>query len=349
MNMNMKCSLPFIAMVVAQVAQVGLTLSSKKAIATGMHNFAYIFYSNALAFLVLLPAVFLVHRPPNRPALTFSVVSSFFGLGILGFLMQVIGYAGVTYASATVFTAILNLVPGFVFVFAIIFGLERLDNEGGWFKIIGTVVSVVGALIVTFYKGPTIITSCLSSIAPPLLLGESSNLILGGLLMLIDSVLAALFLIAQALLFKKYSAVLILMSAYCFIIAVLSLLASLILEHDLNSFSLQSKRRLLAILYAGFFGAGFQLTIGSWCMKIKGPLFVTIFQPLGIVIAAIMGILFLGDGLYLGCLIGSAFIVAGFYGVIWGKAKEDKNIDTTIVGSTQAPLLQDGSKDNNVV
>ncbi|KAF5793540.1 hypothetical protein HanXRQr2_Chr08g0317551 [Helianthus annuus] len=140
--------------------------------------------------------------------------------------------------------------------------------------------------------GPTIITPRLSSIAPQHLLEQSSDFILGGLLMLLDSVLAALFFIAQALILKKYSAVVIVVLAYCF-------------QPSLPN---------------GLFGSRFQSAIGAWCVKTKGPLFVAIFQPLGIVIAATLGVLFLGDGLYLGCLIGSAGIVVGFYGVMWGKS-----------------------------
>ncbi|KAJ0763254.1 putative EamA domain-containing protein [Helianthus annuus] len=327
--MKMKSALPFAAMVVVQVLQVGLTLAGKKAIQTGMHNFSYIFYTNAIASLLLLPPAFFIcrllfllllflvlknrilmhifiylfHRSPNRPTLTISVASGFLGLGILG--VEKLGY-------------------------------------GGLAKIIGTLISVIGAVTVTLYMGPTIITPRLSSVAPQHLLGQSSDFILGGLLMLVDSVLAALFLIAQALILKKYSAVVIVVLAYCSSITVFSLLASLILEHDINMFDLQSKTRLLAILYSGLFGSGFQIAIGAWCVKTKGPLFVAIFQPLGIVVAAILGVLFLGDGLYLGCLIGSAIIVVGFYGVMWGKSKEDKVVEAE---SSKSPLLQQDLND----
>ncbi|KAJ0895826.1 hypothetical protein HanRHA438_Chr08g0327621 [Helianthus annuus] len=83
----MKGALPFLAMMVAQVSQVGLTLAGKKAIETGMHNFSYVFYSNALTCLVLLPSAFLIHRSPNRPPLTFSAVGGFLLLGILEYLI----------------------------------------------------------------------------------------------------------------------------------------------------------------------------------------------------------------------------------------------------------------------
>ncbi|XP_076900524.1 WAT1-related protein At5g40230-like [Bidens hawaiensis] len=348
MKMNMKSAVPFLAMVIVQISQSGLTVAGKKAIETGMQNFSFVFYSNALTCLIILPSAFLIHRPPNRPPLTFSTICGFLVLGILGFLVQVVGYAGYTYVSATVATAILNLIPGFTFVLAIIFGLEILDTRQlhMWVKLIGTVVSVLGAIIVTFYAGPAIIkTSHLTSVSPKHLLGESSHWILGGFLMLLDSLLAALFIITQALILRKYSAVMIVMLAYCSIIVVLSFSASLILEHDLSAFSLQSKTRLLAILYAVFFGAGFQITVGAWCVKMKGPLYVAMFHPLGIVISAILGIIFLGDGLSLGCLIGSTVIVIGFYGVMWGKSKEDKTVE---VESSKSPLLQDKSEEHTV-
>ncbi|KAL9995373.1 putative EamA domain-containing protein [Helianthus debilis subsp. tardiflorus] len=353
--MKMKSALPFAAMVVVQVLQVGLTLAGKKAIQTGMHNFSYIFYTNAIASLLLLPPAFFICRLlfllllflvlKNRILMHIfvsQITESPYTNNLCGQWFSwawhtgVIGYVGITYASATEATAILNLVPGFTFLFAIIFRVEKLGC-GGLAKIIGTLISVIGAVTVTLYTGPTIITPRLSSIAPQYLLGQSSDFILGGLLMLLDSVLAALFLIAQALILKKYSAVVIVVLAYCSSITVFSLLASLILEHDINTFDLQSKTRLLAILYSGLFGSGFQIAIGAWCVKTKGPLFVAIFQPLGIVVAAILGVLFLGDGLYLGCLIGSAIIVVGFYGVMWGKSKEDKVVEAE---SSMSPLLQ---------
>ncbi|KAK1415718.1 hypothetical protein QVD17_31503 [Tagetes erecta] len=334
--LNMKSTLlPSTAMVITQVALVGITLAQKKAIQTGMHNLAYIFYTNAITSFILLPFAFFNYRSSNRPTLTISVAGGLVGLGILGFTMQAVVYVGNTYASTTEATAILNLIPGFIALFAVIFGLEKLGN-GGLAKIIGTLVSVIGAIIATLYIGPTIIAPRLSSIGTQ----QSSDVVLGGLIMLVDSVLAALSIIAQAFILKKYSAVEIVVLGHGSTIMILSLLASMILEQDLNLFNTQSKTRLLVILYCGLFGSGLQTIILLWCLEMKGPFFVAIFQPLGIVIAAILGVLFLGDGLYLGCVIGSVIIVIGFYGVMWGKSKEDKSVE---VESSKSPLLQQNS------
>lgn len=50
----------------------------------------------------------------------------------------------------------------------------------------------------------------------------------------------------------------------------------------------------------GIFGSTFQVGISTWCLHRTGPVFVAMFKPLGIVIAAAVGVIFAGDTLYLG-------------------------------------------------
>jgi hypothetical protein len=40
--------------------------------------------------------------------------------------------------------------------------------------------------------------------------------------------------------------------------------------------------------------------ICTWAFRKKGPIYVAMFNPLGMVIALGMGVIFLGDNLYLG-------------------------------------------------
>lgn len=63
--MKMNTALPSAAMVITQVALVGSTLAQKKAIATGMHNFQYIFYTSAITSFVLLPLAYFNYRYIN--------------------------------------------------------------------------------------------------------------------------------------------------------------------------------------------------------------------------------------------------------------------------------------------
>ena len=62
--MGMKDALPFLGMVSMQFIQVGIIVAIKEATSNGMTKFTFIFYTNAIAALILLPTSFLVHRYP---------------------------------------------------------------------------------------------------------------------------------------------------------------------------------------------------------------------------------------------------------------------------------------------
>ncbi|XP_023740263.1 WAT1-related protein At5g40230 [Lactuca sativa] len=336
----------YVGMVGAQIAQVLLIIVSKYAIADGMSNYSFIFYSNALASLILLPLSLIFHRSANRPPLTFIVVCGFFTIGLLGFFAQVFGYSGISLSSATLATTLLNLIPGFTFILAILFRMETVDlSITTQAKFIGTVVSIAGAIIMTLYKGPTILSSLLKSEISQNLLVQPSNWVLGGIFLAIDCVFGSMYMIAQAFILKKYPAEMIVMFSYCFVCTILAALASSIVEADLSSFSLKPKIRLMSILYSGIFGSAFQVTVQSWCIKRRGPVFVAMFHPIGIVIATFIGVIFLGDGVYLGSLLGSVIVVIGFYSVMWGKAKEKSTVvnngGSSKLQNEEAPLLQD--------
>ncbi|XP_077239685.1 WAT1-related protein At5g64700-like [Tasmannia lanceolata] len=58
--------------------------------------------------------------------------------------------------SATFVSAMLNFVPAITFIMAVLVGLERLGIQTvyGKTKVIGTLISVGGAMLMTLYKGP---------------------------------------------------------------------------------------------------------------------------------------------------------------------------------------------------
>lgn len=76
-------TVPFVGMVIAECVQVALIILSKQVMAQGMTSFIFIFYSNSIAAIVLLPSSFYIHRF-QRPPITFSTLSGFFILGLLG-------------------------------------------------------------------------------------------------------------------------------------------------------------------------------------------------------------------------------------------------------------------------
>ncbi|XP_024184556.1 WAT1-related protein At5g40240 isoform X2 [Rosa chinensis] len=94
------------------------------------------------------------------------------------------------------------------------------------------------------------------------------------------------------------------------------------------------------------FGSLFHIGVETWCLHQKGPIFVAMFRPLGVAIAAVMVVIFLGDALHLGSVIGSIIIAIGFYAMIWAQIKENStngiaNEVQSLASSTQkTPLLQ---------
>ncbi|KAJ6346803.1 hypothetical protein OIU76_003476 [Salix suchowensis] len=317
--------LPVVGMIMAECAQAGRMIAGKAAMSDGLSSFVFVLYSHTIASIILLPSSLIFNRQQERPPLTLSIVSGFFLLGLFGCLGQSFGYAGINLSSPELGTAMLNTVPGLTFVLAVIFRMERVDcrSYSTLAKSMGTIVSMGGAFIVTFYKGPLVLEALPSaSDSSHQVLSQDSNWVLGGLLLAADCAMASSWLIVQASILKKYSAKSVVVFFYFFFSTILSLIVSLVMVRDPSAWSLKSKTRLISVLFSGILGHAFQVGVTTWCLQKTGPLFVSIFAPLGIVITATVSVIFFGDALNLGILIGAVVIASGFYAVIWGKSQE---------------------------
>ncbi|KAJ0111719.1 hypothetical protein Patl1_02688 [Pistacia atlantica] len=101
----------------------------------------------------------------------------------------------------------------------------------------------------------------------------------------------------------------------------------------------------------GLFGSCMNNTVHTWALRLKEPVFIAMFKLLSIAIAVAMSVMFLGDILYLGSLIGATIISIGFYTVMWGKAKEEIGEDSegcsleSPDAAQKVPLLQNNKND----
>lgn len=59
--------------------------------------------------------------------------------------------------------------------------------------------------------------------------------------------------------------------------------------------------------------------------RVRGPVFVTSFSPLCMIITAALGSIVLAEQVHLGSIIGAVIIVCGLYTVVWGKSKDSVN------------------------
>ncbi|KAH7528501.1 WAT1-related protein At3g28050 [Ziziphus jujuba] len=349
--------LPFAVMVVVQCLDVGLTTLSKAAMSRGMSHYVFVVYANALASLILFPSSFIIERK-RRPPLTFSILCKFFLLSLVGItMMQNCAFTGVNYSSPTLASAMTNLVPAFTFSLAVIFRMEKLDlkSSRSQMKLMGTLLSISGAMVVTLYKGPPILktlqvpsTEKFSASKPfffsTMLKTTPSNWVIGSLFLAISSLSYAISNTAQAAILKEYPSQITMVSFFCFFGAIQCATLSLFAERDPNAWILKPDIELICILYSAICGCVGMFTAISWCIKMKGPVFVSMFTPLEIAIASILATIFLGETLYVGSVIGAVVIVIGFYGVIWTQFKEEKDENHEVNGpqssSVKTPLLE---------
>ncbi|KAL5987607.1 hypothetical protein ACLOJK_035357 [Asimina triloba] len=312
-------AVPYAAMVVVEMLDVGLTTLSKRAMSAGMSHFVYVVYSNILASFLLLPSSFFLHTRRKHPPLTFGLLCRFFLLALVGItVMQNCVFTGVSYSSPTLASAMANLVPAFTFVVAILLSIHPRQS-------------------------------------PPNSLTKE-NWVIGGLFLATASLSLSVWNNLQTATVNSYPAETTIVAFNCFFGTIQCLVVSLIAEKDADAWTLRPGIELVAIGYShslilavlaspqAVFGSVVTYNVQTWCMHKKGPVFVAVFKPVGIAIAAMMSAIFLGDALHLGSVIGAVIIIVGFYGVMWGQTKEqgkEKGKGEETSSSSEAPLLQD--------
>ncbi|XP_022150067.1 WAT1-related protein At4g15540-like [Momordica charantia] len=343
---------PFAGMVAAECATVGSNTGFKAATAAGITYYVFTLYVAVVAAAALLPVALIFRRRSPSPKLPPHKISFFFKivcLSALGLSCQLFGNKGLEYSSPNLSSAISNLIPAFTFVLAIFFRMEKVafKKSSSIAKMVGSAVSISGALVVVLYKGPIVISNPYSEGPKDHTLGSSQsqpNWILGGLCFVFQYVCNSLWYILQTQIIKIYPDELSVLAVYYVIQALLTAPVCLLAETDINAWKLTTPLHFLLLLNSGLVGQCFVASIHTWGLGLKGPVYVSSFRPLSIAIAAAMGAILLGDDLHLGSIIGAIIISVGFYGILWGKAKEEELKELEHVGtlesSSKAPLLQ---------
>ncbi|KAK8687956.1 hypothetical protein V6N13_086745 [Hibiscus sabdariffa] len=316
---------PSLAMLAVEFTNVVLSILFKAASSKGLSYNIFTLYYSFIGTFVFIPIFFF--RKTVFPSLKFHLVSRLCLLGIIGVVGNLCGSKGIELGSPTLASAISNLTPAFTFILAVSFRMERVElrRAATQAKIIGTIASVSGAFVMIFYKGPKIISSLpwtSSSSSVLQLESPESNWIIGGILGAVSNLLFSFWYIIQAQVMKIYPDEIAVTFFYNLSVALLALPVCLVAEPQLSSWRLTSSVSVVAVLYTGLFAHSFSAGVHTWGVRLKGPVFVAIFRPTSIVIAAVMGAIFLGEALYLGSVIGAVIITGGLYAVLWGKAKE---------------------------
>jgi drug/metabolite transporter (DMT)-like permease len=241
--------------------------------------------------------------------------------------------AGMKVTTATFATATTNLLPAVTFLLALAFRQERLAIRtfSGQAKVAGTLLGIGGAMLLTFYKGVDVtpwhssvdlIAATSSSHSHHPAAAAATNYALGSLLCIASCFFYALWLVIQSKLSTEYPFHYTSTALMCIMTTLQSSAFALCFDRDAAQWRLRLDIRLLAVAYAGVMASGVMLVVMSWCVKRRGPLFVSVFNPLMLLVVAVLSSLLLGERMHLGTALGAVLIVAGLYTVLWGKGHE---------------------------
>ncbi|CAI0379671.1 unnamed protein product [Linum tenue] len=386
---------PFAGMVGMEGCAIALTIMAKTVLSGGMVNrmvmspYVFVVYVNALGTLFLFPFSFLYHRSwwlgsgggKNNEILeekqqlqqqqqqqpVFPLLVRYFFMGFTGIaLSQNLAFMGLVYSSPIVVCAMGLLIPAFSSVLDVLLG-GRAIKSTDWststfkFKLIGTLISAVGAITVVTYKGPYI-REARPSPSPHLQqkqhrfvfysLADADSWAAGCLLLAASSLCVSIWNFLQSDTVKRNPKVMEVASCYNLAGTVQCAMFAWIVERDLGAWKIKLVGlESMVILVTAVFGSIIRSSVHIWSARAKGSLYVAMFQPFRIVWATFFGVSFFVNGLHYGSVIGTVVCGMGYYTILWGRIKEDEGRkvyadDVKCSSDNRAPLLV---KDNSQV
>ncbi|KAK8946648.1 WAT1-related protein [Platanthera zijinensis] len=306
----------------------------KAAIDGGMNHLLLITLRQLVATLFMAPAAYFFERTCGVKPTAVVIVWIFFSALLGVSLTQYLFFIGLQHTSATFACAFLNMVPVMTFLMALPFRVEKvnLKSKAGMTKILGAMVCIAGAVLLTLYKGSAIVSpvSHHPRFATQRLEPAAAVHIRTWKLWILGSM--ALFgacsswsswFLIQSKITKIYPA----LYTGTTIMFFQSFLQVLVLSFAVQRSSpavwvLRSNMEIAAVLYSGVVGSGICAVASSWCIKRNGPVFAAAFSPLTQIIVGAFDFYILGEPLHLGSVLGSILVVVGLYFLLWGKSKE---------------------------
>ncbi|KAK3151549.1 hypothetical protein QOZ80_3AG0247340 [Eleusine coracana subsp. coracana] len=301
MKMGARNKTPYVVAMVLQVIFATTLVISKVAFDQGLSTFVYIFYRQVVAAAVLLPLAFALERR-NAPALSCRILLKMFLYTFMGSTLGMTLYnTSLKYTSATVGSAFGNSVPVVTFFLALMLRMEVLkltrqsqDDRHGALPHRSSPHRLVRRAIVEASEPP-----------PPW----------------------STWFILQGLLLKEYPNKLVLTLIQCLFGTVQSGLVAVAIDRDLSKWKLGFDLSLLAVAYSGIVGTAICFYLQTWCVDMKGPVFLVMWNPLSLLLTAFCSSL-IGETVHLGSILGGIVLVGGLYSMLWGKNKEESQNET---------------------
>ncbi|KAL2323456.1 hypothetical protein Fmac_027835 [Flemingia macrophylla] len=283
-----------LVMVLVQLAFSFLYFLLEASLNKGLNPHVFVTFRHAVGGIVVLPFAYVRERKA-WPKLTMTLFMELFFLSLFGISLTLnMFFASMKYTTPSFVASMTNTISPLTFIFAVGFRLEVVDvkKPRGLAKVFGTVLSLIGALIMTLYKGHAI----QSLQGAPFHIREKSAIIV-----------------------KKYPAQLTLTAWINCMGAVQSAAFTVLVQHKPTAWFITSTIELSCILYARVICGGIVIFCQFWTTEQKGPVFVSMFNPIGTVLVTMIAYFLFGEQLHLGSLLGVIIIIIGQYFLLWGK------------------------------
>ncbi|KAG6635966.1 WAT1-related protein At5g47470-like [Carya illinoinensis] len=313
----------------------------------GLNPLTIVIFSAFATFLILSPISIYFERSKWPKKLSLKLITQLLLISFAGVtLFQSLFLKGIKLTSPAMATAMPNLAPGFIFVIAWTFRMERvkLGCLYSKVKIIGTLLCVVGALTMSIMhsSGTAEKEARISSPSPDIALDKDKII---GCLYLVAAVFAlSSGVVLQATTLIDFPAPMSLCAITSLIGVVLTAAVQLIQDHKIElGWPLLSVRGLIGFSLLGGFVNGVSVSFSGWAMKKRGPVFVSTFSPIATVCSVILSVATIGDTVNIGSLAGMFLMFIGLYSVLWAKGKEgyhhEDQDDIESEYSAKKPLL----------
>ncbi|KAI4973799.1 WAT1-related protein At3g30340-like [Hordeum vulgare subsp. vulgare] len=322
--------LPTAVMLALNVVSAVMVALVKVAMAGGLDPVVLVTLQQLTAAIFLGPIAHF-REGKSRPKMTLEIFAYLFASAALGAaLRQYMVFVGLRYTTAAFVTAFSNIAPVLTFVLAVATGSESLNLRAatGAAKLAGTLVSLAGAMLLTFYRGVALTHANSAqavhhsaSPSPPAA-DSGRRWTLGTMAILGNCVCLACWYLLQGRIARKYPYVYscnAFMSTFSFLQVAA---VGLCVQHNLAAWIITNKFQILTVLYSGVVATGMSFVLLTWCIEKRGAVFVAAFIPVAQVIVTIMDFTVLHEPLYLGSVVGSVIVIGGLYLLLWGKRQE---------------------------
>ncbi|XP_027914991.1 WAT1-related protein At5g47470 isoform X2 [Vigna unguiculata] len=299
------------------------------ALSLGFSSLTIIILTSLATFLILFPVSFFFERTKWPKNCDFKLTKQLLCLSFGGLLFQYLFLKGLDLTSPAMGTAMPNIAPGLIFLIAWISGLEKVDlrNQYSKVKIMGTVLCVLGALTMSIMQSISTGAPEKNSTFPlsktPSGFVFNTQKMIGCFYLVVAVVILSSNVVLQAFTLGDFPAPMSLGAVTSLLSAFMTATVQVLEKHRLKTGQLlvRSGNLIGYFILAGAV-SGICLSFNGWALKKKGPVFVSMFSPIGTVCSVIFAVIKLGESMSTGSLGGMFLMFSGLYLVLWAKGKE---------------------------